>query len=157
IISNYERTALIDRLETLYLKDELTHFWNLKGLKKYYNSLLLDKNSLDNPIMVITLHIDCLEQIQTQYGIQEAELCLLVLTRAIESNQTSSQFNSHLEKNTFYLLLQDTMDEEAIGLMKKIEKYIQNYKLIHKKPYSMTISYSCQAYTLDKLYTLIDE
>lgn len=157
IVSNYERTALINRLETLYLKDELTHLWNLKGLKKYCDSLSIERNGLDKPIMVITLHIDDLEQIQTQFGIKEAELCLLVLTRAIESNQTTSHFCSRSEKNTFHLLLQDTSEEEAIGLMKKIEKYIHNYQLIHKKAYSMAIRYSCHVYALDKLYTLLEE
>jgi DNA-binding LacI/PurR family transcriptional regulator/GGDEF domain-containing protein len=157
IVSNYERTALINHLETLYLKDELTHLWNMKGLKKYYSSLLIEKDGSDNPIMVITLHINDLEQIQTQFGAKEAELCLLVLARAIESNQTIAHFCSRAEKNTFYLLLQDSSEEDAIGLIKKVEKYIQNYQFIHKKPYPMTISYSCHVYTLDKLYALLEE
>lgn len=157
IISNYERTALINRLETLYLKDELTHLWNLKGLKKYCDSLLIEQNGSDKPIMVITLHIDRLELIQTQFGLKEAELCLLVLARAIESNQTAVHFCSRSEKNTFHLLLQDASEEDAIGLAEKIVKYLQNYQFIHKKAYTMSIRYSCHAYVLDKLYTLLEE
>ena len=125
IISNYERTALINRLETLYLKDELTHLWNLKGLKKYCDSLLIDR----------------LELIETQFGLKEAELCLLVLARAIESNQTAVHFCSRSEKNTFHLLLQDASEEDAIGLAEKIVKYLQNYQFIHKKAYTMSIRY----------------
>lgn len=157
IVSNYERTALINRLETLYLKDELTHFWNSKGLKKHCDALLIKKNDSDTPLIVITLNINSLDQIQAQFGLNEAELCLLILARAIESNQTDSLFCSRTEKNTFLLLFQDTLEEDAIGLMKKIEKYIQNYQLIHKKSYSIHLSYSCQTYTLDNLYTIQEE
>ncbi|WP_312494830.1 diguanylate cyclase domain-containing protein, partial [Anaerosporobacter sp.] len=157
IVNNYERTALINRLETLYLKDELTHFWNSKGLKKHCDTLLIKKNDSDKPIIVITLNINSLDQIQAQFGLNEAELCLLILARAIESNQTDSLFCSRTEKNTFLLLFQDTLEEDAIGLMKKIEKYIQNYQLIHKKSYSIPLSYSCRTYTLNNLYTLQEE
>ncbi|WP_313134484.1 substrate-binding domain-containing protein [Anaerocolumna sp.] len=157
IISNYERTALINRLETLYLKDELTHLWNMKGLKKYCESLIIESNGSDKPIMVITLHIDCLEQIQTQFGLKEAELCILVLARAIESNLTATHFCSRSEKNTFHLLLKDATEEDAIVLTKKIIKYLQNYQIIHKKAYSMSIRYSSHSYVSDKLYTLFEE
>lgn len=157
IISNYERTALINRLETLYLKDELTRFWNVKGFKKHCDTLIAEKNSSDKPIMVITLHINGLDQIQSQFGIDEVNHCILIVARAIESNQTDSLFCSRLDKNTFLLLLQDTLEEDVIGLMKKIEKYIQNYQLLHKKTYTLNLSYSYQAYSSDNLYTLQEE
>lgn len=157
IVSNYERTALISRLETLYLKDELTHFWNAKGFKKHCDTLLTKKNSSDTSIMVITLHINSFDQIHSQYGLDEAEHCILIVARAIESNQTDSLFCTRLEKNTFLLLLEDSLEKDAIELVKKVEKYIQNYQLIHKKTYTMTLSYSYQSYSPDKLRTLHDE
>lgn len=157
IINNYERTALINHLETLYLKDELTRFWNAKGFKKHCDALITEKNSSDSPFLVITLHINDLDQIQSHFGLNEADHCVLIVARAIESNQTDSLFCSRIEKNTFLLLLQDTLEEDAIGLMKKIEKYIQNYQLIHKKTYTLNLSYSCQAYSSDNLYTLQKE
>lgn len=157
IVSNYERTALINRLDTLYLKDELTHFWNAKGFKKHCDALLIQKNNSDNPIMVITLQINSLEQIQSQFGLDEANLCILILARAIESNQTDSLFCARSEKNTFLLLLENSLAEDAIELAKKVEKYIQNYQLIHKKTYKMTLSSSYQTYTPDNLRMLQEE
>ncbi|WP_310604595.1 GGDEF domain-containing protein [Anaerosporobacter sp.] len=157
IVNNYERTALIDRLETLYLKDELTHLWNYKGLKKHCESLLTKSDYQVDTILTITLQIKDLEQIHSQYGSKESDLCHLILARALESNQSDSLFCSRPTKNTFLLLLQDAQEEDAISLMNKIEKYIQNYLLIHKKTYTVALSYSAQFYTPDILFTLLEE
>ena len=152
IINNYEKITLINQLQTLYLKDERTQLWNLKGLRKQCESLMVSNHT---PMTLLTLHMDSLDYINSVYGDNESELCILVLANAIKSNQSEFLFASRTEKNTFLLLLENSTTQDSIRLAKKIEQYVKNYFKLYKKPYEITLLHHCDTYRMKELLSLL--
>ncbi|WP_167959022.1 substrate-binding domain-containing protein [Anaerosporobacter faecicola] len=157
IVTNQERTALVQQLETLYLRDELTNFWNAKGLRKQYELLKARTDTTVQRITMINLQLHELQQIKERYGQEEAQLCIGVIARGIKSNLDEGALCSKTNTDTFLLLLPNLSEDEAISLQNKIEKYVQNYVHIHKKEYTLPFTYDYAIVTIEDLEHLLPQ
>lgn len=130
---------LIDKLDSLYMKDPLTGLYNLNGFNHYSPELLKCQGKSDT-LTAFVFDMDSLNQINAQFGHEEGDFALTVIGQAIEKNAVEGTLCSRFGDDEFYVLSNAFTEETAQDYIKQIKRYLANYNSLSNKSYQLSVS-----------------
>lgn len=132
ICEKRQTSLLINRLEDIYMKDELTGLYSARGFRMAGTEWIGQaKDSL--LAMIIQLHEISL--IRHTFGRLESSFAIQVLAHAIEHSCDETMLLSHPGGGEFYILARGCTTKDADRITAMINRYLENYNRLHTKPY----------------------
>lgn len=158
---------LSQKLEEVYLHDDLTNLYNRKGFHEKASALFLHAQNTSSSITFFIFDIDDLKYINDNFGHLEGDFSIQVLGQALTHAMEEHTLCGRVGGDEFYLLAENTTEESSQQLVEHVEKYLANYNKIHANPYSISASSGFARYdfytsssekvTLNSLITLADQ
>lgn len=131
---------LTQKLEDLFVKDELTGIYNRQGLKLHVSGLLQKAAEEQKPLMAAIYELEDLKNLRKTFGHAEADLAVQALAHALENAMEESCICAYLGGDEFQVIGYDFTTERADALRNKINTYLDNYNKLHSKPYKIQTS-----------------
>ena len=143
INDNNELRLLVDKLETLYLKDELTGLYNRHGFVRFSQKIIEDAIANRTMVMVASFDLDGLKIINDNFGHLEGDFSIKVISKAIQSSITGSEICSRVGGDEFMIIAEDYDETKAAKLLHEINSYLDNYNKLYPKKYKISVSSGC--------------
>ena len=131
---------LINRLEEIYKKDDLTGLLNRQGFNLVFPDYIDKARANKESLMVIMLDLDGLKSINDNYGHVEGDFAIQVLGHALENCAGDNVICARQGGDEFILLSSNYTEEDAALLISKIYTYLENYNRLHTKQYTISAS-----------------
>ncbi|MCR4588879.1 MAG: substrate-binding domain-containing protein [Lachnospiraceae bacterium] len=127
IRSKKQALLLTGKLEDFYYTDSLTGLYNRDGFQHFFNK------EYD---LLLLISLDDYGQICKNYGSQEGDFALAVLSQALTSQMSDLLLPAYLKDGLFQLALKG---DEAFceDLILKIRKYLTHYQQLNPRPYEI--------------------
>lgn len=132
---------LIHRLEDIYIRDELTGLYNYRGLHSMSNILLSDALENGVKIFAASFDIDGLKQINQDFGHPEGNFAIQVVAGALKSSADDSIIIARTGGDEFCVLAAGYEQADVNTYMEHIQKYLDNYNRLRRKPYTISVSF----------------
>lgn len=132
---------LIHRLEDIYIRDELTGLYNYRGLHSMSNILLADALENGVKIFAASFDIDGLKQINQDFGHPEGNFAIQVVAGALKSSADDSIIIARTGGDEFCVLAAGYEQADVNTYMEHIQKYLDNYNRLRRKPYTISVSF----------------
>ena len=160
IVDKRNMGLLINRLEDIYTRDDLTGLYNRQGFKLVSEHFLAEAENQKQSLFAAVFDLDGLKLINDTYGHLEGNFAIQVLGHALESAVNDNDICARLGGDEFYILGTDYTDETAKVLINRVEKYLNNYNRLQTKPYTISASggyFITSEFTLSDLQELFDK
>ncbi|WP_408071281.1 GGDEF domain-containing protein [Butyrivibrio sp. JL13D10] len=138
-IRNRKRiNAMTSHLEDIYMRDELTGFYNKAGYE-YYKKKLISKAPSLGKATELAITINNLDTINETYGYDEGNFALQILGQAISQSTDDSVVTGRIRGTEFAMIIQDSQDDMLVEtVIKGIHSYLDNYANLSSKEYKIT-------------------
>jgi diguanylate cyclase (GGDEF)-like protein len=137
ICSNIELNMLVSKLEELYLKDETTNVYNVRGFQKQIDDLLEKAYKTHQSIILVEFTLCEYKKINDTYGNLESNFAIKVLAKAIESSMKELVLLARKNENTFILATLNYKEHDITLFIDRIQKYLANYNTLYPKEYNI--------------------
>lgn len=134
-------TLLIQRLEDVYIRDELTGLYNYRGLHSMANILLADALETGAKIFAASFDIDGLKQINQEFGHPEGNFVIQVVAGALQSSADDSIILARTGGDEFCVLAAGYEQNDVHSYLEHIQKYLDSYNRLRRKPYTISVSF----------------
>jgi diguanylate cyclase (GGDEF)-like protein len=122
-------------------RDVLTGIYNRNGLNENLQLIFQDAVNQTKRLLVIMADMDNLKAVNDQYGHKEGDHIIQVVANAFQSYCRGSQICARIGGDEFLVVGVDDMgNNEAEVYMASVNKYIDTYNEMSKKPYRIQIS-----------------
>ena len=158
IADHKHMTLLINRLEDIYIRDELTGLYNQRGFHSMSNILLADALETGTKLFAASFDINGLNQINQDFGHSEGNFAIQVVAGALKASADDSIIIARTGGDEFCVLAAGYEQTDVNAYMEHIQTYLDNYTRLHKKPYAVSVSHGCALSTVSnarELDTLI--
>ncbi|MDE7478488.1 MAG: GGDEF domain-containing protein, partial [Lachnospiraceae bacterium] len=140
ICESKQTDLMVNRLEDIYMKDDLTGLYNRQGFHQLSDSYLKQAQE-DNVIMLaMVFDLDELKTINDVFGHLEGDFAIQVLGHALKHSCTEKTLLARIGGDEFFALATDTTEEDAKEMTVAINKYLENYNRLHTKKYNISVS-----------------
>ncbi len=126
---------LVERLEAIYSKDELTGLLNRQGFKNSSEPALEHAISNKETVCTFMFDLDCLKQINDTFGHVEGNFAIQVLAAALENSAEEGDLCARQGGDEFQIIAFGYTEQKALHLIEKVRKYLDNYNKLHTKEY----------------------
>ena len=154
ISTNKNMQLMMNKLEDIYSRDNLTGLYNLQRFNMLTPELLKKAKAAKMSVFSIVLDLDYLKKINDKYGHAEGNFAIKVLGQAINSVCTENIVACRFGGDEFYMVAMGLSVEETQKTIFKIQHYLEHYNDTNNKPFSITVSGGfaiCAGYTDDDL------
>ncbi len=130
--------VMASHLEEIYMRDSLTGLYNKAGFD-YYKEKLVPGAEGSDYISVIFLDMDGLKQINDRYGHDAGDFAIQVLGQAVSSAIGETAIAGRIGGDEFNII---TLGGSEAGetIRKKVVSYLENYRKLNSKEYSISAS-----------------
>lgn len=126
---------LSQKLESVYLHDDLTGHYNRKGFREKASALFQHARSTASSISFFIFDMDGLKYINDTFGHLEGDFAIQVLGQALSHVTEKNVLCGRVGGDEFYLIAENTTEESSQKLVEHVETYLANYNRIHTRPY----------------------
>ena len=154
IAENKRTGLLVNRLEEIYMHDEMTGLYNRHGYKLLSEELLEKMQDTGTRISSFVLDLAGLKYINDTYGHSEGDFAICVLGHALKNAVRDGDICARLGGDEFYLLTAGYSDEEITLVIYKINQYLDNYNKLHTKKYHVSASIGAASETISPDFDL---
>lgn len=109
--------------------DPLTELFNRSAFDAHISSMFKRYQKNHTPFSVVIMHVDTLEEINTNFGEDIGKEVLQVVGIVIKENVKGSDFAARFSKRKFAILLQNTILQNAMVVSNGIRTAIEQTKL----------------------------
>lgn len=134
-------SLLINRLEDIYIRDELTGLYNNRGFQNMSNILLSDALETGSKIFAAAFDIDGLKKINTDFGHFEGNFVIQVVAGALNSSNDDSIIVARTGGDEFCVLAAGFEQSDAHAYLDHMQNYLNNYNRLRRKPYDISVSF----------------
>ncbi len=131
---------LVNRLEHLHMRDELTSFYNSHGFYQMAEGVVSKAHAALATISATVINLDGLRVINSTYGTEEGRFAVQIVGNALESSLTEESIAARFEGGRFYILNTGFTNDEAIRMQNKVRMYLDNYNKLQSKNYTLSVS-----------------
>lgn len=132
-------SMLINRLEDIYTKDELTGLYNLQGFLIQIEKLLLKDTKNTLPYAAISIQVNGLQDIYSSFGPEESYFALQVTGHALENAVGENEICARTGQDKFYIFSPAEDETSAMKLTDKIHNYLDHYNILQTRKYSISV------------------
>ncbi len=131
--------AMTTHLEDIYMRDELTGFYNKVGYE-YYKGKALEKDTNCEYVELI-INLENLRDINETYGHDEGDFAIQILGQAIYQSVDENMTVGRISGAEFDVIIKKDI---ADNIKKKINSYLDNYARLSSKEYKILANISCR-------------
>jgi len=132
--------AMTTHLEEIYMRDELTGFYNKVGYE-YYKGKALEKDTNCEYVELI-INLENLRDINEAYGHDEGDFAIQILGQAINQSVDENMTVGRISGAEFDVIIKKDI---ADNVKKKINSYLDNYARLSSKEYKILANISSVA------------
>ena len=133
-------SMLVNRLEDIYLRDELTALYNQRGFESMSAVFVDDVISSGAKLLAVSVDIDHLKDVNQNFGHAEGNFVIQVVTGALHASFDDTAIIARIADDEFYILAAGLESTDADSCIAHIHKYIENYNKLGRKPYNISVS-----------------
>lgn len=137
ICSNNELNTLVNKLDELYLRDELTNLYNLRGFLRRSENILKIAYAERSNIMIASFTLKNYQMIIEDFGHLEGDFAIKVVARALESSIDDTIICGRTGVDEFIISTMNYDNKKASLFLDKINKYLENYNILYPKKYKI--------------------
>lgn len=131
---------LVNQLEDLYQKDELTGLNNSSAFHYIAKKMVTKAQKVNESVTIIVLSLDRIRTISENFGYEELNFAIQVVGHALKSALNETYLCAHIVGGTFYVLSKGHDNETTLSFIGKVQKYLKNYNKLQTKKYPISIS-----------------
>lgn len=135
-----QTNLLVNHLEEVYLKDDLTGLYNHRGFWKLANPLLEQAAETNASLLTMVFDIDDLKTINNTFGHLEGDFAIQVLGHALEHASQKELITARLSGDAFYILAMGLTEADAKDITLNVNQYLEHYNRIHTKKYVIHVN-----------------
>lgn len=147
---------LVNRLETVSGRDELTRLPNRQGFRLAAHTLLGQALSAGQPVLSMQFFLSDSPGIAAAYGRSERDFAICLAGHALENAVGDTACISHQGGGEFLLLAPADKDSLADDIEHRIAGYLTNYSRLHPRPYAIGLTAIRHTQTVTANTTLED-
>lgn len=133
--------TLIDELAYMYDRDELTDWYNRRGLEKHGVRLLEQAKQEKSPLFLCVIDLDGMKQINDNFGHIEGDFALKKACETISEACRGEYLCARTGGDEFVILAKNVTELEGRAWMLKMEKELERFNKTSEKPYAIHASY----------------
>lgn len=133
--------TLIDELAYMYDRDELTDWYNRRGLEKQGVRLLEQAKQEKSPLFLCVIDLDGMKQINDNFGHIEGDFALKKVCETISGACRGEYLCARTGGDEFVVLAKNVTEMEGRAWMLKMEKELEKFNKTSEKPYAIHASY----------------
>lgn len=133
--------TLIDELAYMYDRDELTDWYNRRGLEKQGVRLLEQAKQEKSPLFLCVIDLDGMKQINDNFGHIEGDFALKKVCETISGACRGEYLCARTGGDEFVVLAKNVTEMEGRAWMLKMEKELERFNKTSEKPYAIHASY----------------
>ena len=133
--------TLIDELAYMYDRDELTDWYNRRGLEKQGVRLLEQAKQEKSPLFLCVIDLDGMKQINDNFGHIEGDFVLKKVCETISGACRGEYLCARTGGDEFVVLAKNVTEMEGRAWMLKMEKELERFNKTSEKPYAIHASY----------------
>lgn len=131
---------LVNRLEDVSARDELTGLLNRHGFRLAERDLISRASKEHKPVLSMQFFLLDMPRIAAVYGRAERDFAVCVAGHALENAVSEQACISHQGGGEFLLLALSEDPRQADEIDSRLKNYLKNYNCLHSKPYDISIS-----------------
>lgn len=140
ICESKQTDLLVNRLEDIYMKDDLTGLYNRQGFRVLAEPFLEQAKEKSETLLTMVFDLDGLKTINDTFGHLEGNFAIQVLGHALEHTGREGLIIARLGGDEFYALACGMTEADAKEITVNINKYLDNYNKLHTKKYYIRVS-----------------
>lgn len=141
ICESRQSDLMINRLEDIYMKDDLTGLYNRQGFYRLTAPLLEQAKKDNASLLAMVFRMDALKTINDTFGHLEGDFAIQVLGHALKHSCTDKMLLARMGGDHFFALAANRNEDDAKEITAAISRYLENYNKLHTKKYN--IGFSC--------------
>lgn len=145
---------LVNRLETLYQKDDLTGHLTSYSFHHMAGQMVAKAQENMKTVMAIVFDLDGVRAILEDFGYEELNFAIQVVGHAVENAMNENFLCARMEGSRFYILACGYDNDTAIEFIGKVQNYIKNYNRLQTKKYIISVSCGYSIKKADKTFYL---
>lgn len=140
LLKNDRIHKLIDKLEYLSIRDELTRMLNRRGFEEQAHDVI---NHLQQPKTVCTMVVDMdgLKHINDIYGHHEGDIAIRAAADIITNSCEAGEIAGRAGGDEFYIFAADYSEEKLQHFFERLEALTAECNRSIRKPYQIALSY----------------
>ena len=124
-----EKDTLVDKLDSMYVRDELTKLYNRFGMRRFVEKIMKVAKRDNKFIMCIELDLDGLKKINDTYGHDAGDNAIVQVANAMRSGGDEYLVFGIAER-----------EGDAGDFIQRVEEYLEEYNERNSWPYEVSCS-----------------
>ena len=135
-----EKDTLVDKLDSMYVRDELTKLYNRFGMRRFVDKIMEVAKRDQKYIMCIELDLDGLKKINDTYGHDAGDNAIVQVANAMRqaSERREVCIRSGGDEYLFFGIAEKESD--AAAFIQRVEEYLDEYNQRNAWPYEVACS-----------------
>ncbi len=151
-----EKDSLVDKLDSMYVRDALTKLYNRFGMQRYVDKVLEVARRDDQKVMCIALDLDGLKPINDQYGHAAGDNAIVQVANALRQASERREVCCRSGGDEYLVFGIAEHDTDAQEFIKRVEDYLDHYNQMNHWPYRVACSCGQCVRPAEQIHSLED-
>ena len=147
---------LVNRLESLYQKDDLTGHLTSYSFHHMACQIVTNAQANNETIMAVVFDLDGIRSILDNFGHEELNFAIQVVGHALENAMDENCICGRMAGSRFYILASGYDNNAAVDFIGRVQKYIKNYNRLQTKKYIISVSSGYSIKVADNTFYLLE-
>lgn len=140
ICESKQTDLMVNRLEDIYMRDDLTGLYNRQEFHRLTVTFLEQAKKNHSVLLAMVFDLDGLRIINDTFGYLEGDFAIQVLGHALKHSCTDEMLLARVGRDEFFALASGLTEEDAKEISVATRKYLDNYNKLHTKKYNISVS-----------------
>lgn len=135
-----EKDTLVDKLDSMYVRDELTKLYNRFGMRRFVEKIMEVARRDDRFIMCIELDLDGLKKINDTYGHDAGDNAIVQVANAMRQASERREVCIRSGGDEYLVFGIAEKESDAAAFIQRVEEYLEEYNERNPWPYEVACS-----------------
>ncbi|MDO4165936.1 MAG: GGDEF domain-containing protein [Eubacteriales bacterium] len=151
-----EKASLVDKLDSMYVRDALTKLYNRFGMQRYVEKVLAVARRDGQKVMCIALDLDGLKPINDNYGHAAGDNAIVQVANALRQASERREVCCRSGGDEYLVFGIAEHDTDAQAFIQRVEDYLDHYNQMNNWPYRVACSCGQCIRPADQIHSLED-
>lgn len=151
-----EKDSLVDKLDSMYVRDALTKLYNRFGMQRYVDKVLEVARRDEQKVMCIALDLDGLKPINDNYGHAAGDNAIMQLANALRQASERREVCCRSGGDEYLVFGIVDHESDAQNYIRRVEEYLDHYNEMNNWPYRVACSCGYCVRPADQVHSLED-
>lgn len=149
-----EKDTLVDKLDSMYVRDELTKLYNRFGMRRFVDKIMEVAKRDQKYIMCIELDLDGLKKINDTYGHDAGDNAIVQVANAMRQASERREVCIRSGGDEYLVFGIAEKESDAAAFIQRVEEYLDEYNQRNAWPYEVTCSCGYCVHPAQQIYSL---